>query len=93
MKMNATILAVVLGTAFTAIAAPLPQDPSASNKEFKYVLPSKTNTASADTYKIERVGDMSSRPWSAIAARSPGTSQFPDAEKHQIKLVLLRIQF
>ena len=42
---------------------------------------------------IERVGGMSSRPWTEIVGWHPGASQFPDAENHGPGLTLLSVNF
>jgi hypothetical protein len=93
MKTSVTILTIVIGVALTAIAAPSPRKSSASNTAVKTPPPAKLAPAPTDKYKIERVGEVSSRSWTDIVGWHPGTSQFPDAENHEPQLVLLRIGF
>jgi hypothetical protein len=104
MKMRETFAIVALGVAFQAVAAPAtpntpptkpqPQNsPSAaaviSKKDFRWFTPSP----STKNGQIERVGTMSSRPWTAIMGWHPGGSAFPSGETQEPQLVLLSVNF
>lgn len=41
--------------------------------------------------KIERVGGLSSRPWTSTVGWSPGASAFPDAKTHEPTLNLISV--
>jgi hypothetical protein len=96
MKVSGTLLAIALGTALQTDAAPPAQNASASNNVETNAIPSKLvslqPTAKKQT-QIERVGNMSSRPWAEIVGWHPGMSQFPDAENHESQLTLFSFRF
>ena len=76
-------MAVLLGTALSAVAAPLPQTPSATHAMNTNAIPFKLQSLqpkAESKSEIYRVGNMSSRPWTEIVGWQPGVSQFPDAE-------------
>jgi hypothetical protein len=102
--MHETLLIFLVGFALEAVAAPPtpkaappkppPQNsPSASavtgKKSFHWFAPSPSENQS----KIERVGKMSSRPWTKIVGWHPGASQFPTAENHESQLILVSLKF
>jgi hypothetical protein len=41
--------------------------------------------------EIERVGGISSRPWTSVVGWSPGASAFPDAKTHEPTLKLISV--
>jgi hypothetical protein len=92
MKLKWTLAAIALGIAFQAGAGPQVTNPSASSKTLEinlHVL--MLNPPAQPRVKIERVGNMSSRPWTQIVGWHPGTSGFPDAETHESKLYLVSV--
>jgi hypothetical protein len=52
-----------------------------------------TASAATKNNQIERLGNVSSRPWTEIVGWHPGTSQFQDAENHESQFVLLSLKF
>jgi len=52
-----------------------------------------TAPSSAQSGKIERVGNLSSRPWTEIVGWHAGQSKFPTAETAEPQLVLFRVKF
>ena len=97
MKMRGTLLAIVLGAIpLCGFAAPPAPQPSASNATETNSPQSKLASLQPDAkqnVQIERVGNMSSRPWAEIVGWHPGVSQFPDAENHESQLVLVSVRF
>jgi hypothetical protein len=94
MKMIKTMVVIVLGTALQATAAP-PQSFVSQTAETNSP-PSKLMSwqpAAKEKSQIDRVGNMSSRPWAEIVGWHPGVSQFPDAENHESQLTLLNVSF
>jgi hypothetical protein len=97
MKTNVTLLAILLA-AFQAVAAPQPQplqNFSAHNTVKGNFSRPNSQSASAEKYKIERQGNLSSRPWTEIVGWHPGApmSAFDDAEIHESQLRLITINF
>jgi hypothetical protein len=96
MKMSAILLALTLGVAWSAVAAPPPQNPSASRAVDTNAIPSKLMSlqpAAKGKVEFQRVGKMSSRPWPEIVGWHPGTSQFPDGQNHEPQLTLFSVSF
>jgi hypothetical protein len=97
MKLSGTVLAIVLGTAVQAVAAPpLPEHPSAANTTQTNAVPSRLlslQPAAKGRVEILRVGNLSSRPWPEIVGWHPGTSQFPDGQNHEPQLTLFSVNF
>ena len=95
MKMIKTLLVIVLGSALQATAAPPPQN-FVSQTAGTNFLASKLvswQPVTKGKSQIERVGNMSSRPWTEIVGWHSGVSQFPDAENHESQLTLLSVSF
>ncbi len=95
MKMIKTLLAIGLGTALQATAAPPPLSFVSQTAGTNYLAskPMSWQPATKERVQIDRVGNMSSRPWTEIVGWHPGTSQFPDAENHESQLILLSVSF
>ena len=97
MKVSGTVLAIALGAAVQAVAAPpLPEHPSAANTTETNAIPSKLmslQSAAKGRIEIQRVGKMSSRPWGEIVGWHPGTSQFPDGQNHEPQMNLISLSF
>ena len=94
MKMLA--LTLVLGAAGQAAAGPLPQHPSASRATETNAVPSKLvslQPAAKGKIEFERVGKMSSRPWTEIVGWHPGVSAFPDYKTPDPQLTALSWKF
>ena len=106
MKKGGTLVIVALGIALRAGAVPptpptptpqaAPQNtPSVSasaavsKKGFRWFAPSPVE----NRYKIERYGNMSSQPWTAIVGWHPGMSQFPTGETAAPALTLVTVKF
>lgn len=88
------MLALALAAPFYSVAAETPaQNPSATKTTVKNFRPPLPPTGLKKKYEIERVGNLSSRPWTEIVGWRPGTSQFPDAENHVPQLVLVSLNF
>jgi hypothetical protein len=97
MKICGTVLALALGAAVQAVAAPpVPEHPSAANTTETNAIPSKLMSlqpAAKGRVEIRRVGKMSSRPWGEVVGWHPGTSQFPDGRNQQPQLTLISFSF
>ena len=98
MKLYGTWLVIVFGSALPLLAAqrpqPTTQSPSALNTVIENRIQLSTLQPGAkENKRIERAGNLSSRPWVEIAGPHPGVSQFPDAEHHRSKLVLFSLRF
>jgi hypothetical protein len=96
MKMSGTLLAIAIGATVQVVAAPLPEHPSAASTTETNAVQSKLMSlqpAAKGRVEIQRVGNMSSRPWTEIVGWHPGMSQFPDAENHEAGLTLLSVHF
>lgn len=85
MKTTIMVMMVAGGLAMQAVAAGTDNGPSAYTKNqpttwqpFYKLLKSKTPT----NYKIERVGNISSRPWVQVAGR-PAPAAFFDQRVHE----------
>jgi hypothetical protein len=102
MKTNWLIPALAVGAALRISAAPLPQNPSVSHAT-PVSHAAETNAISSKLValqppakgeiKIERVGKMSSRPWTEIVGWHPGTSAFPDYKSPDPQLTLASWKF
>lgn len=86
MKTTTMILMVAGGLAMQAVAAEPNNNPSVFTKNqkitwatsYQFWQPKKSNVS----YKIERVGGLSSRPWAQIAGR-PAPAAFFDQRVHE----------
>jgi hypothetical protein len=95
MKTYGTLLAIGMLAVFHAAAAPEPENTSTSGmtverkiQVFTPLTPPPQTTE--DKNKIERYGNMSSQPWTQIAGRNSGVSQF-DGDMHGANLNLIWI--
>ena len=97
MKMRYLLGVMVLAGGLRATAGPAAQqDPSASHSIQTNAVPVKVaplQPALPANGEIQRVGKMSSRPWSQIVGWRQGISQFPDAENHESQMALLSVSF
>jgi hypothetical protein len=95
MKIKGTFLAIAIAAFSTA--APAQQHYSATStaivqkQKLQVVTPFNFWHQPAPKSKIERVGGMSSQPWTQIAGWPPGASAFPDAETHESTLYIFSI--
>ncbi len=88
----------MLGVALQVSAGPpMTQNPSASNTEINKLIknsePVKPKPAPYANFKIDRVGNNSSRPWAEIVGWHPGESAFPTAETAEPQLAVLSAPF
>jgi hypothetical protein len=95
MKQTMILAAIVAGLAMQALAADPVNKPSASTSIRKNPLQQRVNDLlqpkTVQNYKIDRVGGISSRPWSQTAANySAGTPLFTgDRERyHDVQFAL-----
>jgi hypothetical protein len=98
MKRNGTLFAILLGAALQASAdPPMTQNPTATDTEINKLIknsePVKPKAAPNANFKIDRVGNNSSRPWAEIVGWHPGESAFPTAETAEPQLVVLNAPF
>ena len=84
MKRNVITLACALGVFMPVLAQDPPHTPFASVKEHKTVVHvvKPLAPANAEKTKIERVGNVSSRPWTQIVGWNQGTQFASDAERY-----------
>ncbi|HZT21591.1 MAG TPA: hypothetical protein VFB55_01650 [Verrucomicrobiae bacterium] len=95
MKWSGTLLALALTVApLGSSAAPPPTpNPSATKTTANNFRPPLLPAVTRPSGRIERVGNISSRPWTEIVGWRPGASQFPDAENQHPQLILLTVNF
>ena len=106
MKIRLSLLAIALAAiplCGTAAAPPTPkpsapstpptQSPSATNTTVKNIQIPNPQPNLKESGRIERVGKMSSQPWTEIVGWHPGTSAFPTAETAEPQLTLLTVNF
>jgi hypothetical protein len=96
MKTKRLIAALALGVAWQVSAGPLPQNPTAKKATETNAAPSKLvalQPSAKGKIEFERVGKMSSRPWTEIVGWHPGVSAFPDYKDPDPQLTLASWKF
>jgi len=96
MKMTTMMMTVVCGLAMQAMAAaPANNSPVAAelSKNTTQRINHFQSPKAPASYKLERVGGISSRPWARTASWSPGPSQFVgDRERfHDVQFSLFSL--